>query len=87
MRRSQPEGKEMIRKVLSVACLTGVLLAGCNSNTGGGDPLAYCEDNDGTLETRTDAAGTEFQMCVLEDGTECVPQMYMDGTCPGEDEE
>lgn len=76
----------MIRKLLMVALLVGLLmLAGCTPSGGGsgdGDEArAFCTDNGGTLETRTDAAGSEYETCVLEDGTECVPQLFMDGDC------
>ena len=75
----------MIRKLLLVICVVGLLLVGCNNTTnGGGDgeaARAYCTDNGGTLETRTDAAGSEYETCVLEDGTECIPQLFMDGDC------
>lgn len=80
----------MIRKLLLVVCLIGLLVAGCTPTTSGGDgeaAAAYCTDNGGTLETRTDATGTEFEMCILEDGEECVPVLFMEGECGPVDED
>ena len=45
----------------------------------------YCEEHDGTLKIRTDAAGGQVGICIFADGSECDEWAYFRGECkPGE---
>ena len=41
----------------------------------------YCEENNGTLEIRTDAKGGQYGICILTNGTECDEWKYFRGGC------
>jgi putative hemolysin len=43
---------------------------------------AFCEEQGGKLEIRTDSEGGQFGVCILEDGTECDEWEYFRGECP-----
>ena len=50
--------------------------------TGLADPSAvYCRDQGFRYETRTDAQGNEYGVCIFDDGTECDAWAYFRGTC------
>lgn len=45
----------------------------------------YCEENQGTLEFRQDAAGATYGVCVFADGSECEEWAFIRGECkPGD---
>jgi len=41
----------------------------------------YCEQNGGTLEIRSDAAGNQSGVCIFPDGSECDEWAYFRGEC------
>jgi len=47
----------------------------------------FCEEQGGKNETRTDASGGQYGVCLFEDGTECDQWAYFNGECqPGQQE-
>lgn len=47
----------------------------------------YCEEQGGTLETRSDEAGGEYGVCQFADGTECEEWAFYREECqPGDTE-
>ena len=46
---------------------------------------AYCEEQGGTVDVRSDAEGNQYGICVFEDGSECDEWAFFRGECaPGE---
>ncbi len=46
---------------------------------------AYCEQQGGTLDIRTDASGGQYGVCMFDDGSECDEWAYFRGECaPGQ---
>ena len=46
---------------------------------------AYCEEQGGALEIRTDSSGGQIGICVFEDGSECEEWAFINGECqPGD---
>jgi len=41
----------------------------------------YCEENNGTLEIRSDEQGNQYGICILANGTECDEWKYFRGRC------
>lgn len=56
-------------------------------STGMANPAsAHCEENGGSIETREDADGGQYGVCVFEDGSECEEWAYFREECePGGD--
>jgi putative hemolysin len=45
----------------------------------------YCGEQGGTIETRTDATGGQYGVCVFDDGSECDEWAFFRGECqPGD---
>ena len=59
----------------------------CSPGTTAGMPnpaSAYCEEQGGTLQIRTDATGGQYGVCVFGDGSECEEWAFFRGECsPG----
>jgi inhibitor of cysteine peptidase len=79
--------------LLSILALVMAALAACQTATepteepvGMPNPASvFCEENNGALETRIDADGNQYGVCMFEDGTECEEWAYFRGECqPGQ---
>ena len=54
-----------------------------DAGTPGSDPAAdYCTNMNNRLEIRINPDGSNSQICILSDGTECDAIAYYEGTCP-----
>ena len=79
----------MNRIILVGLLVISVSLAGCgedeNDDAGLANPAAvYCLEQGGTLEMRTDEAGTSG-FCIFDDGSECAQWAYFRAECaPGD---
>jgi putative hemolysin len=79
----------MKRIILIGLLVISVSLAGCgedeNDDAGLANPASvYCLEQGGTLEMRTDDAGTSGY-CIFEDGSECEEWAYFRAECaPGD---
>jgi putative hemolysin len=45
------------------------------------DPATYCVEQGYRLETRKDAQGNEYDVCIFDDGSECEEWAYFRGEC------
>jgi putative hemolysin len=67
--------------------LVVILLSACKPTADMPNPASvYCEENDGTLEIRTDAeTGGQVGYCIFPDGSECEEWAYYRDECkPGD---
>ncbi|MEW6380332.1 MAG: DUF333 domain-containing protein [bacterium] len=57
-------------------------LGGQTGSVGIGNPAsAYCKENGGISEIRTDADGSQYGVCIFSDKTECEEWAYFRGEC------
>jgi putative hemolysin len=82
--------EEMVknRKLLISVCIIVLLLisAGCQAKSSLPNPASvYCEDNEGSLEIRTEEDGGQVGYCVFEDGSECEEWAFFRGECQPSD--
>ncbi|MBE0409467.1 MAG: DUF333 domain-containing protein [Anaerolineales bacterium] len=74
--------------VISVLTLTACNQVVVDPTPGSGLPnpaSVFCEENNGTLDLRTDEAGNVTGVCVFADGSECEEWAYSRGECkPGD---
>jgi putative hemolysin len=74
--------------VISMLTLTACNQVVVDATPGSGLPnpaSVFCEENNGTLELRTDEAGNVTGVCVFADGSQCEEWAYSRGECkPGD---
>lgn len=72
--------------VISLLIFVLLLVTACQQKADIANPASvYCEENGGTLETRTDDAGAQTGYCLFGDGSECEEWAFYRGECqPGD---
>ncbi len=71
---------------LALALLAGACGDDAEEESGLPNPAsAYCEEQGGTVDIRTDDDGNQFGVCVFDDGSECDEWAFYRGECsPGD---
>jgi len=95
MRREGTTTMSQLRSLIGSLIVIALVAVGCSNDgsdttttemAGLPNPASvYCEDQGGTVEIRTDAAGNQYGICVFDDGSECDEWAFYRGECaPGE---
>ena len=79
-------GNILLLGILASVCSGGNTVPTTTPAAGLPNPAsAYCEEQDGTVDIRSDEAGNQYGICVFTDGSECDEWAYYRGECaPGQ---
>jgi len=96
MRREGTTTMSQLRSLIGSLIIIALVAVGCSNDgsetttteeaAGLPNPASvHCEEQGGTVDIRTDAAGNQYGICVFDDGSECDEWAFYRGECaPGE---